>query len=218
MLITPKTLSIAPYVSTSWANISTLHAKEDSGVFELLLILKDGHRIVVPNLDRKAIDLIFMAHAKYTHGPAVEKAFLGEVPLNFTPPTREGGVAEAFTAAQHNPDQANLPPLPPAFLKKISALALSLGTEALQSMPKAVADCRCIYCQLMNSIFGEIEEEVTEEDLKFRDWEIEERADKLYLVKNPIEPNEHYSVFLGQPIGCTCGCKNCEHIRAVLST
>ena len=35
---------------------------------------------------------------------------------------------------------------------------------------------------------------------------------------DPLDPNEHYNVFLGTPLGCTCGEKDCEHIRAVLST
>ena len=59
---------------------------------------------------------------------------------------------------------------------------------------------------------------MNEEDLKFRNWEIEQTADKLYIVTNPFDKNEHYSVFLGDPLGCTCGEKNCEHIRAVLTT
>lgn len=217
MQITPKMFNMAPYVSTAWTNISTLQALEVADGFELLLTLKNGQQIVIPNLSSNMVELIFAAHTKYSQGgPVEEKKLLGDVPLNFIPPLQEGNI-ETLSAAQHNPDQAELPPLPPAFLKKISALALSLGAEALQSMPKAVANCRCIYCQLMNSIFGEAEEEITEEDLRFRDWEIEQKGDKLYLVKNPIEDNEYYNVFLGQPIGCTCGNKNCEHIRAVLT-
>ena len=40
----------------------------------------------------------------------------------------------------------------------------------------------------------------------------------LIVVTNPLDANEHYNVFLGDPIGCTCGQKNCEHIRAVLNS
>ena len=60
--------------------------------------------------------------------------------------------------------------------------------------------------------------EITPEELQFKDWEIAQKDGKLYHVINPLDKNEYYDVFLGDPIGCTCGNKNCEHIRAVLST
>ena len=58
----------------------------------------------------------------------------------------------------------------------------------------------------------------SEDDLKFRDWDIEQKSEELYEVTNPIDQNEHYQVFLGNPVGCTCGKKNCEHIRTVLNS
>ena len=71
---------------------------------------------------------------------------------------------------------------------------------------------------LVDSRAATVEEEITEDDLKFRNWDIRQTADKLYAVTNPLDENEHYSVFLGTPLGCTCGEKNCEHIRAVLNS
>jgi hypothetical protein len=35
---------------------------------------------------------------------------------------------------------------------------------------------------------------------------------------NPLDHKEHYNVFLGDPIGCSCGNNNCEHIQAVLKS
>jgi hypothetical protein len=61
-------------------------------------------------------------------------------------------------------------------------------------------------------------EEISDDDLKFRDWEIAQTEANLYSVTNPLDPSEHYSVFLGEPLGCTCGSKNCEHIKAVLKS
>ena len=61
-------------------------------------------------------------------------------------------------------------------------------------------------------------EEVTDEDLKFRTWDIKQPGKKLYLVTNPLDNNENYNVFLGKPVGCTCGQKYCEHIKAVLNS
>ena len=63
-----------------------------------------------------------------------------------------------------------------------------------------------------------IEEEVSAADLTFRSWDIKQEADQLYTVTNPLNAKEHYSVFLGEPLGCTCGFKNCDHIQAVLRT
>jgi len=62
------------------------------------------------------------------------------------------------------------------------------------------------------------DEEVKDEELTFKDeWEVKETGDKLlFSVHNPLDPKECYSVFLGDPIGCTCGKKNCDHIKAVL--
>jgi len=65
---------------------------------------------------------------------------------------------------------------------------------------------------------GEGEEEVSDEDLTFQDWEVKQEGDKLYLVTNPLDRDERYRVFLGKPLGCTCGKTNCEHIRMVLSS
>jgi len=228
MKITSKVLSIPPYISTTWSNISSLHVKEELGTFRLIILLSDGPQVEIPNLDRQTIDAIFNAHAKSTEeltiGIQTRKA-LEEVPLSFSLPMKtdgEGGMIEAFgPATQHNPEQADLPPLPPGVLKKISAIASAFGVESLSNLPKAEPDCNCIYCQVMNAVHGEAqaeEEEITEEDLKFRNWDVKQTADKLYSVTNPIDTNEHYSVFLGEPIGCTCGQKNCEHVHVVLKT
>lgn len=231
MKITSKVLSIPPYISTTWTNISSLHVKEESGTYRLVIMLHDGPQVEIPNLDRNLIDEIFHAHAQSAEEPSsVEmqtRKIAEEFPLSFTLPLKNEGTGTMIDTfgnpTQHNPEQADLPPLPPGVLKKITAIASAFGLEAsLPNMPKAEPGCHCIYCQVMNALHGEtethVEEEITEEDLKFRNWEIQQTADKLYMVKNPLDSNEHYSVFLGEPIGCTCGSKNCEHIRAVLCT
>ena len=79
------------------------------------------------------------------------------------------------------------------------------------SIPKAEPHCNCTYCQIARAIqAGSLElgehdevEEVSEEDLKFRDWDIEQKSEEIYEVTNPIDQNEHYQVFLGNPVGCT---------------
>jgi len=225
MKITSKVLSIPPYISTTWGNISSMHVKEELGTYRLIVHLLDGPQVEIPNLDCGTIDAIFNAHAQFAEVAPLERNVLEDAPISFTLPLKgdtDRNVIEAFgPTAQHNPEQADLPPLPPQVLKKISAIASAFGVESLPSLPKAEPGCNCIYCQVMNAVQegdGIVEEEITAEDLKFRDWEIQKTSDKLYIVKNPIDLNEHYSVFLGEPIGCTCGSKNCEHVRAVLNT
>lgn len=214
MKITPKILSIPPYISTFWENILTLQAQE--GI--LLITLKSGAVIKIPNLSAEAISQIFTAHAGLSETPFLPR----KESFSFSLPFKaDGDLIEAFgPGTQHNPEQASLPPLPPSVLKKIAALATSFGMETINNLPKSEPGCNCIYCQVMNAIHvGDlIEEEVSEEDLRFLNWEVKQTGDQLYIVTNPIDLNEHYSVYLGEPIGCTCGIKNCEHIRAVLNT
>lgn len=130
---------------------------------------------------------------------------------------------------EHNPSQANAPKMPIEVIQKITSITKALGLDLEQmNMPKAEPHCNCPYCQLVRAIQtngsdttldpGLIDEEVSPEDLKFRDWDITQQGDKLYIVSNPLDTNEQYQVYLGSPIGCTCGKKNCEHVRSVLNS
>jgi hypothetical protein len=129
------------------------------------------------------------------------------------------------SALQHNQAQSNMPDLPQEILNKIKSLSQFLSKEDAEFLPKAEPHCNCMHCQLARAISSEkesnaIEEEevISEEDLRFRSWDIEQSGDKLYTVKNPLDHQEQYNVYLGDPIGCTCGQKNCEHLKAVLNT
>lgn len=146
------------------------------------------------------------------------------IPLKFG---GNGGIEGLTGALEHNEAQANLPDLPSEILNKISAIARIVGgEEALQVLPRAEPECNCLHCQIVRAIHGDTEghaqevegaeEEVTEEDLKFRTWDIEKTGENLYVVTNPLETQERYSVYLGKPVGCTCGQAHCEHIKAVL--
>ena len=212
MKITTAILSIPPYLSTTWKNISSLHVREELGVFTLIVILQNRMQVEVPNLSKKNIDEIFEAHAR-----SAEETLL--------PGTPYSSGQELFNlnlpSMQHNPEQAHLRPLPPDVLKKIALIARALGFEDPSTLAKAEPHCNCTYCQVARVLQGEeplseaAAEEVSEEDLRFRDWEIQQTGDKIYTVTSP-ETGEQYSVFLGTPLGCTCGSKNCEHIRLVL--
>lgn len=217
MKITPKILSIPPYLSTHWSNIASLQLRSKNERSLLMITLNDGSQVEIPSMSQGDIDEIFQAHANFSEG----ETSLLKNSLSFTLPlksTDEGAIIDPLSATmQHNPEQADLPPIPPHVLDKIGSIMRSFGLENTPFLDQAVTDCNCIYCQLARSL-RPVEEVVEEADLKFRDWEVSQKEEKLYHVVNPLDKNEYYDVFLGDPIGCTCGCKNCEHICAVLNT
>ena len=131
---------------------------------------------------------------------------------------------------QHDLNQKDTPPLPKEILQKIAQVAKALGldNEAF-AIPVEAPYCNCPYCQIAKTLHQPLAQEVTpdidnslvsdavnDQELKFREWDVEESSNKLYKVSNPCNQQELYQVFLGQPIGCTCGKNNCEHILAVL--
>lgn len=227
MKITSLILSIPPYLSTTWKNISSLHIAGNGPLYTLVVLLEDRAEVEIPHLTKEAINQIFEAHARYIE-EAEETAPKNTpeiAPFTFSLPLKPNSAFEQLleTSAQHNPEQANLPPLPIDVLKKITMIAKVFGFEDAAALNKPETGCNCIYCQVTRSLQGEDplldpNEEVSAEDLKFRDWEIRQTGDKFYCVTNPLDPNEQYNVFLGTPIGCTCGNKSCEHIRAVLTS
>lgn len=221
MKINDKILSLPPYISTSWKNIVSLQVENKPSGLVLAIELITGSRIDVPHLDRPTLEKIFAAHAQYLEHESGQK----KAPQSFTFPFPMNlpGLDGFNGILQHNLEQANSPELPPELLEKIVVMSNTMGLEDVSLLPKAEPHCNCPHCQIMRAIHGTqdapaIEEEVSEADLKFRTWDINQSSDNLYVVTNPLEPKEHYSVFLGDPIGCTCGQKNCEHIQAVLKS
>ena len=238
--INDKSLSIPPYISTAWTNINTLHVKMVDGKSILFVLLQNGTTIEVPNLEAPAFKDIFEAHEKFLNSetdhptnpknkPKINKD--SDLSLSFGFPFKLNGISgieNIGSFLHHNGDLKDSPKLPPEIVAKISAITKSLGMNPDElNIPKAEPHCNCPYCQVARALShpskqkekedGE-EEIVTEKDLSFREWDIKQTGDKLYEVTNPLDHNEHYQVYLGTPIGCTCGEKNCEHIRAVLSS
>jgi hypothetical protein len=223
MKITSSLLSIPPYISTPWKNITSLHTEEKEGVSVLIVSLHNKTTVEIPNLDKDSIKKIFETHANSLEAapsaPFPDNPILGPFSFRLPFPSNNSVIDSLGSSMEHNEAQANLPPLAADVLKKISMVARAFGLEDLSSLPSAKPDCNCVYCQVIRTITEEkTEEEISEADLKFQNWKIEQTADKLYLVTNPLDPAEHYNVYLGDPIGCTCGKKHCEHIREVLNT
>lgn len=134
------------------------------------------------------------------------------------------GMPGMMDAMQHNQSQAEAEDLPSEILTKVTEMLKSmLGTE-IHNFPKPEPHCNCPHCQVARTLHQdsnlgnseEKEELVSEEDLTFRDWEVQKSGDNLFIVTNPLDHKEQYSVYLGTPVGCTCGQPHCEHLKAVL--
>lgn len=218
MNITYKILSIPPYISTAWKNIVSLQVEARPFGHALVIELLTGRKVEIPNLDRQVIEKVFFIHAKVVEEEGKEaNVMTASLPFPFS---NLGGFT---TILQHNPGQKDAPDLPQEMLEKITEMAKNFLPEDTSTLDQAEPGCNCPYCQILRAFVKEaeeevapVEEEVTDEDLKFRSWDIKQDNDKLYSVTNPLDKTEHYTVFLGSPLGCTCGHKNCEHIQAVL--
>jgi hypothetical protein len=236
MKITPKILSIPPYLSARWSQVHSLYMRER----DLIICLADGNIVSIPNLTPHEIEAIFAAHSVFSETQQEQpKPFL---PMQGVTGQNIENVAmhfnldniEAFSSAfHHNPEHAHIPNLPPEILTKIAAIAKIVAPGEIQNIPKPEPHCNCPHCQIARAIheefatgntssknpetpFGKEEEIVNDKDLVFQQWEIIQIGDKLYSVINRLDSAEKYNVFLGEPVGCTCGVAGCEHILAVL--
>lgn len=242
MKINNKILSIPPYLSTSWKNIASLHVEPENLNYTLVVTLTTGSRIEIPQLEGPLLEAIFTAHSNYleqdqqssTRQPLKmfgqgETASFG-LPIRIAPGGGDTLAEGLAPLIGHNPEQAEAPELPEELLNKISSIAKIVAADNPEALPQPEPHCNCPYCQIARAIQKNInpsnelpvveaavaEEEVLPEDLNFSEWFIEQTADNLYSVINPLDQKEHYSVYLGKPIGCTCGIADCEHVRAVL--
>jgi hypothetical protein len=220
MKINDKILSLPPYISTAWKNIVSIHVESKPYGHALLIELVTGSKVEIPNLDPKILEQVFAMHARVLEHEADQHKNTATQTFALPFPLPIEGLTNIL---QHNPEQADSALLPPEILEKIKSLK-GILPEDLASNAPAEPHCNCTYCQIMRAISNTEEaaalpeEVVSEDDLKFRTWDIKQESEKLFSVTNPLDQKEHYNVFLGEPLGCTCGDKNCEHIQAVLRT
>lgn len=233
MKISKKILSIPPYISTSWKNIASISLEVKQEATNLRIVLHNGTIIDIPGLEPSIREAVFEAHAKYLeweqeHCTQSKKSIEADALFGLGMPLRigPGGIEALGAAMQHNPEQADTPDIPPEVLSKITGVAKILGLENIDQLPKPEPHCNCVHCQIARAFVLGVEkteehfseEEVTDEDLQFRNWEIQQESDKLYVVTNRLDEREQYNVYLGETVGCTCGQPDCEHIRTVLSS
>lgn len=233
MKINEHFISFPPHLSVSWKEIAVLFTKDE----DLFLKLHSGDILVIPQLSKEQIETIFACHAKFLEIEHGKIALLNKLaapfplpfpfpfdPMEFTehPIAFKIGTPEGvISALSHNPAQAKSPDLPTDVLTKVSGLSKLIGPQGMQQLPRGEPNCNCFFCQIMNRLHKEApvpEETVTEDDLKFSEWSIQQTGEKLFSVQNPLDTNEKYSVYLGHPVGCSCGKSGCEHIIAVLKS
>lgn len=181
-----------------------------------------------------------------TPSPTQLQAFKERIPFSpteifsdqpFIPAFKIGGISgieRLGSAMQHNIEHANAPNLPQEILKKIASIASIIAPSDTQDIPQPEPHCNCPHCQIARAIHEGLgnttrpfsgqnasqeineTEEIADEDLTFQQWEIQQTGNRLFVVTNKLDSNESYRVFLGEPVGCTCGKLGCEHILAVL--
>ncbi|MBM3191341.1 MAG: hypothetical protein FJZ63_01640 [Chlamydiae bacterium] len=245
MKITSKILSIPPYISTTWSSIASLQLIQENAQPVLLISLNNQSTVKVPGLEEATLKQIFFYYEQSLEqeSPSNEplKTFLKSqhplaisgsntmtmgFPFKFSDMESFGKLDSMGNLLEHNQEQADAPDLPEEFISKIASVSKALGLDQqLEGTSQAEPHCNCPYCQITRALqakepLPKKEEEpfISEEDLKFRDWDIVEKKQNLYDVTNPLDTAEKYQVFLGNPVGCTCGNPHCEHIKAVLNS
>ncbi|MBF5051219.1 Uncharacterized protein CLAVI_000860 [Candidatus Clavichlamydia salmonicola] len=237
--ITENLICIPPYISTHWDQVSLIRTEEDVETKKPILILHlhNGFVVQIPNLASGVIDIAFLEHLQHLNQASKMLPQTKEAPLSKTIgvllqqmlsnfgndfsgnssktiiPNIEG-LEGIEMILQHNSAQNNHPLLDQDSLEKMIGIVHVVTNGNLKLFPNPEPHCTCIHCQTSRSIHSE--EDVKDEELNFSSWEIAQTGDNLFTVINPLDPNEQYNVFLGDPIGCTCGQKDCEHIKAVL--
>ncbi len=183
------------------------------------------------------IEAIFSAHARYLEQEEKAPApkLLPGTPLSlpdssqqlasFALPLKD--MQGLGNVSQHNPEQADTPDLPQTGPGKIGEITKAMGIDDLIASPqtRAPLQLRALPDRAGNA--GRCRERSRRRSRKklslMRNLNsargISRRLrDKLYVVTNPLDDKEHYNVFLGDPVGCTCGHHHCDHVRAVLNS
>ena len=243
MRINNKILSIPPYISTSWKQISSLKAEKKEGFLQLHITLQDGSYTLIPQIESPIVDAIFSSHAKYLENetpqeksppapfffetPRLSSSALLEPPFPFPFP----GFKNLTSLLQHDQERSLEANFPKEMLDKIENLTRTMGVDDIRLLPKAEPHCNCPHCQIARSMkkaFEEkdiaeecgidLEEEVSANDLLFKSWLIYPSESQNYTVVHPDNKEDIYHVFLGSPLSCSCGSNQCEHIKSVLSS
>ena len=238
--INSRVLSIPPFISTTWSQIDFIRQIEN----KISVNLKNGEVVNLTDIAEEHVENIFEMHADYlekncdqatqcptcSNRPQRNKGLKRNIESAIFSLSLGPGMDGFQSIMQHNQDFSDAPDLPSEVLTKICEVArATFGLELLESS-EPVLHCNCFHCQIVKAVQSSCDESALFSDQKFSDelsdmsldfdadpsWIIEKVEEKLYSVINPLNIKEQYNVFLGKPVGCTCGIDNCEHILAVL--
>jgi hypothetical protein len=230
MKVNAQVLSIPPYISCPWSQVSSLCVEAPAGQKRLVIYMQNGSRVEIPDLSPTLIDMVFTAHGEFLDQTpptkiepheAKHSPIPNEFSMNLMP--MPGGMNTFVDMMQHTPEQKDMPDVPKEILSKVISVIRTLAPDELKHMPKAEPHCNCFHCQLSRKAVSVIEDEseeidgpVSDDELSFRTWDVKAETEDVFTVSNPLDPAESYRVHLKDPIGCTCGQKKCEHIEAAL--
>ncbi|MFY7842966.1 MAG: hypothetical protein ACOVOR_03015 [Rhabdochlamydiaceae bacterium] len=228
MTLNEKVFSIPPFISVSWQNIYSLSVDFRLSSPLLVVYLTNSQIIEIPNLESEIIEKAFQLHQTHLEKKEpFDSAHLSknEAKKSLNTNSQDNPLMDWITHIyldlQHDQSQKMSNSIPQELAEKINQLSKTLGLD-LSHLSLNHENCDCLYCQINSSLNNntlpvkDSEEIVSDEDLKFREWDITTEGQSVYKVHNPSDSNECYTVYLGDPIGCTCGAHNCEHIKAVL--
>lgn len=248
IIITNQMLSIVPYLSTHWSRVDSMHVRDEMLVITLSNNESISIPNLSSEVKEKIFNAhaLYLEHKQESSSPNSKTASASNSPdvISMTHLNSWTELSQQFSHGlsgelwksmnlllQHNPEQAHAPNLPPEALNKMSMLAQMLDSQEIANLPAAEPHCNCYHCQMMRALQGnqthpnidpesaKLEEEViSDQDLVFSDWEIVQTGEKLFHVTNRLDPTENYNVFLGEPVGCTCGKRGCPHVLAVLKS
>ena len=244
MIINPKFFHYPPYISTSWKQVAAIHMSGNT----LIVNLHNGELIHIPNLSALDVEKVFKAYGDYlekesaaTQVSAAHSAnpsslnalaqalfatdFAGDSPFQFSISNMEGFAS----ALQHNQSQAHMADLPPDIIQKIASIAKIVSPTDSQELPKAEPHCNCMYCQIARAISNGVEGEplkttisapviLPPEEIAAHPWVIQQKGELMYEVTDKKDALKKFNVYLGNPMGCTCGQEGCEHLIAVLKS
>lgn len=246
MKINNKILSIPPYISTSWSYVDGIYMKGATLVITLFGGESVNIPGLKPDIIESIFSAHAESLEQEATQPSLNKSETSQIQgLPFGLPIFSqalplmGNSENAFqlgissmdgfgTALQHNPSQADAPDMPVEILHKIAAIIKIIAPDDIFAGASPVSDCNCPHCQITRAV-------KEEEDYEFFDekeplfvenevptpsrWMIQQTGENLYtVVDNEDASKTEYKVFLGQPVGCTCGKEGCEHIVAVLKS
>ena len=236
MKVNAQVLSIPPYISCPWHQVSSLCVETLQGQKRLAIYMQNGSKIEIPDPSPTLVDVVFTAHGEFldkvdegfipTSRPSSNASsntsnFNSEILMNLVP--MSPGMGSFVDLMQHCPDQKNMPDLPPEIVEKVVGVVRSIAPEEMKHMPKSEPHCNCFHCQVSRKAHASLEDipedldaPVSDEELQFRSWDVQPEGDKVFIVTNPLDETESFRVHLGDPVGCTCGQNRCAHIEAAL--